>query len=464
MTPVMPRASAPLLVLALCCVLLLPATASAAEPFYAKLENGLTVYILEEHKAPVVTVQVWYHVGGRNELSGRTGLAHLLEHMMFKGTTKYGKGEYSRLIAKNGGTENAFTANDETVYFSTLSSGKVALALELEADRMSNLLLDPKEVALERNVVKEERRMRTDDDPQSLLVESDYAMAFPAHPYGRPVIGWMDDISRLTRDDLAAFYHRYYAPNNATLVVVGNVTPKEIMPVIQRTFGAIPARPFTYDPITPEQPQYGERRFILKREAQLPVVFMGYHVPNYSSADADALEVLGTILSSGKSSRLYQDLVYTQRIALSADGGYEPLTIDGDLFYFYAMAQPGHTHEELEAALDKEIERLQNEPVTDRELQKAKNGLLAGYIFGQDSNFFRAMQIGQTVNVGAGVKYIDTYTSRIQAVTKEQVRQAAKRFLLKDHRTVGYLVPLQPPADSGSPSTVPAPQKAQPPS
>jgi zinc protease len=437
-------------------LLVLPVAASAAPPFFATLDNGLTVYILEEHKAPVVTSQLWYHVGGRNELSGRTGLAHLLEHMMFKGTTNHGKGEYSRLIAKNGGSENAFTANDETVYFSTLSSDRVELALELEADRMSNLLLDPKEMALERNVVKEERRMRTDDDPQSLLVESAYAMAFPAHPYGRPVIGWMDDISGLTRDDLAAFYHRYYVPSNATLVVVGDVTAKKLMPIIQRDFGSIPAKPVTDDPITPEQPQFGERRFILKREAQLPVVFMGYHVPNYRGADADALEMLGTILSSGKSSRLYQSLVYEQRIALSADGGYDPLSIDGDLFYFYGMAQPGHTHEELEAALDKEITKLQNEPVSDRELQKAKNGLLAGYIFGQDSNFFRAMQIGQTVNVGAGVGYIDSYVSRIQAVTKEQVQRAAQRYLLKDHRTVGYLVPL-PPAGAGAPETGSAP-------
>jgi zinc protease len=439
-----------------CGLLVLPAVAFAAPPFFATLDNGLTVYILEEHKAPVATVQVWYHVGGRNELSGRTGLAHLLEHMMFKGTTNHGKGEYSRLIAKNGGSENAFTANDETVYFSTLSSDRVELALELEADRMSNLLLDPKEVVLERDVVKEERRMRTDDDPQSLLVETAYAMAFPAHPYGRPVIGWMDDISRLTRDELAAFYHRYYVPNNATLVVVGDVTAKELMPIIKRAFSAIPAKPVTDDPITPEQPQFGERRFVLKREAQLPVVIMGYHVPNYSGADADALEVLGTILSSGKSSRLYRSLVYEQRIALSADGGYDPLSIDGDLFYFYGMAQPGHTHEELEAALDKEIASLQNEPVSDRELQKAKNGLLASYIFGQDSNFFRAMQIGQAVNVGAGVGYIDSYVSRIQAVTKEAVQQAAQRYLLKDHRTVGYLVPL-PPAGAGPQETEPAP-------
>ncbi|MBI3621944.1 MAG: insulinase family protein [Nitrospirae bacterium] len=433
-------------------MLLLPAAAAAAPPFSATLENGLTVYILEEPKAPVATIQVWYHVGGRNELSGRTGLAHLLEHMMFKGTTNHGKGEYSRLIAKNGGTENAFTANDETVYFSNLASDRTELGLELEADRMANLLLDPKEAMLERDVVKEERRMRTDDDPQSLLVETGYALAFLAHPYGRPVIGWMEDISRLTRDDMAAFYHRYYTPNNATLVVVGDVSAKRLMPVIQRTFGSIPSRPVAFDPITPEQPQLGERRFVLKREAQLPVVFMGYHVPNYSGADAAALEVLGTILSSGKSSRLYRNLVYQQRVALSADGGYDPLSIDPDLFYFYGMAQPGHTHEELEASLDQEIAKLQNELVGDRELQKAKNGLLAGYIFGQDSNFFRAMQIGRTVNVGAGVGYIDSYVPRIQAVTREAVRRAAQQYLVKDHRTVGYLVPLPPSSTPGTPA------------
>ena len=441
------------------CLLLLPAAALAAPPFYARLDNGLTIYILEEPKAPVVTIQVWYHVGGRNELSGRTGLAHLLEHMMFKGTTNHGKGEYSRLIAKNGGSENAFTANDETVYFSNLASDRVELGLELEADRMANLLIDPKEMTLERDVVKEERRMRTDDDPQSLLVETGYALAFLAHPYGRPVIGWMDDISGLTHDDLAGFYHRYYVPNNATLVVVGDVTAAKLMPLIRRYFDAVPTKPVTFDPITPEQAQLGERRFVLKKEAQLPVVFMGYHVPNYSSADAAALEVLGTILSSGKSSRLYRSLVYEQRIALSADGGYDPLSIDPELFYFYGMAQPGHTHEEVETALDKEIAKLQSEPVSDRELRKAKNGLLAAYIFGQDSNFFRAMQIGRTVNVGAGVGYIDNYVPRIEAVTKEAVQQAAQRYLVKDHRTVGYLIPLPPAAspDSHNEPAAPAP-------
>jgi zinc protease len=424
-----------------------PAVAQAA-PFSAKLDNGLAVYIIEEPKAPVVTIQLWYHVGGRNEVSGKTGLAHLLEHMMFKGTTAHGKGEYSRLIAKNGGTENAFTGNDQTVYFSNLSSDRVELGLELEADRMSHLLLDPQEALLERDVVKEERRMRTDDDPQSQLVETGYALAYLAHPYGRPVIGWMDDISRLTRDDMAAFYQRYYAPNNATLVIVGDVTAKQVMPVVRRHFGVAPAKPVTFDPVTPEPAQRGERRFVLKKEAQLPVVFMGYHAPTYAGEDADALDVLAAILSSGKSSRLYQSLVYEQRLALSADGGYDALSIDPDLFYFYGMAQPGHTPEELEAAFDREIKRLQDELVGDRELQKVKNSITAGYIFGQDSNFFRAMQIGRAVNVGAGADYPDQYVKRIQAVTKEQVRQAARRYLIADQRTVGYLLPLPQPADT----------------
>jgi len=431
------------------------APAAQAAPVFTRLDNGLTVYIIEEPKAPVVTLQVWYHVGGRNELSGRTGLAHLLEHMMFKGTTEHGKGEYSRLIAKNGGTENAFTANDETVYFMSLSSDRINLGLELESDRMSHLLLDPKEVTLERNVVKEERRMRTDDDPQSLLVETGYAIAFLAHPYGRPVIGWMDDINQLTHDDLAQFYGRYYVPNNATVVIAGDVNAKTLLPIIQRYFGQIPAKPVTFDPITPEQPQMGERRFVLKREAQLPIVFMGYHAPNYHGDDAYALDVLASVLSSGKSSRLYKNLVYDQQIALSAEGGYEALSIDPELFYFYAMAQPGHTHEELEAALDKEIARLQSDLISDKELQKVKNGITASYLFSQDSNFARAMEVGRAVNVGAGADYPDTYVKRIQAVTKEAVRDAARRYLVKDQRTVGYLIPL-PPTPGHEPSLGPA--------
>ena len=422
----------------------LPAGTAQAAPFSAKLDNGLTVFIVEEPKAPVVTIQLWYRVGGRDEANGRTGLAHLLEHMMFKGTAKHGKGEYSRLIAKNGGTENAFTSNDETVYFANLASDKVELGLELEADRMINLILDPKEVELEREVVKEERRMRTEDDPQSLLVETGYAVSFLAHPYGRPVIGWMEDIGRLTQDDLRQFYQRYYTPNNATLVIVGDVNAKRLMPLIERHFGTTPSRPVVRDPITSEPPQRGERRVVVKKEAQLPVVFMGYHVPNHTSADAQALEVLAAILSSGKSSRLYNSLVYEQRLALSAGGGYEPLSADPELFYFYGMAQPGHTHQELEAALDQEITRLQTDLVSDHELQKAKNGITAGYLFGQDSNFYRAMQIGRPVTVGAGADYAERYVSRIRAVTKEAVRQAARDFLQADRRTVGYLVPLPP--------------------
>ncbi len=427
-------------------VLAIPIAAHAAAPFSTRLDNGLTVYIIEEPKAPVVTLQLWYHVGARQEISGKTGLAHLTEHMMFKGTTEHGKGEYSRLIAKNGGTENAFTANDYTVYFANLASDRIDLGLELEADRMSNLLLDPKEVTLERDVVKEERRMRTDDDPQSSLIETGYALAFLAHPYRRPVIGWMSDISQLSREDLADWYHSYYTPNDATLVVAGDVTAKQLLPIIQRYFGAARSKPIPSPVITPEPPQHGERRFVLKREAQLPIVFMGYHVPNYGGDEAYALDLLATILSSGKSSRLYRSLVYQQRLALSAGGGYEALSSDPELFYFYGMAQPGHSAEEMEAAFDREIKRLQEEPVSDHELQKAKNGIAAGYLFGQDSNFFRAMQVGQAVTVGAGAAYVEHYVERIQAVTKDAVQQAAKRYLIPEQRTIGYLMPLPPAA------------------
>lgn len=435
-------------------LLCLPFPALAAAPFTTRLDNGLTVYVIEEHKAPVVTIQLWYHVGGRNEVSGKTGLAHLTEHMMFKGTSNHGKGQYSRTIAKNGGTENAFTSNDHTVYFSTLSSDRVELGLELEADRMTNLLLDPDEVRLERDVVMEERRLRTDDDPQSLLVETGSAVAFLAHPYRHPVIGWMEDISRLTRDDLAQFYHRYYAPNNAALLIAGDVSPTAILPVIKRYFGPIPQRPIPTDVITTEPPQLGERRFELKKEAQLPFVFMGYHTPNFTSDDTYALEVLATVISSGKSSRLYQSLVYDQRLALSAGGSYDGMSRDPDLFYFYGMTQPNHSPQELEAAFDREIERLQREPISDWELQKAKNSIAAGYIFGQDSNFYRAMLIGQADSVGAGVDYVDHYVERIQAVTKADVQAAAKRYLVPDQRTVGYLIPLPatpPTADGAEP-------------
>jgi len=415
--------------------------AQAREIQTRTLENGLKVILVEEHKSPVVTIQIWYRAGSRNEVTGKTGLAHLTEHMMFKGTPKYGKGEFSRMIAKVGGTENAFTSKDFTAYFENLSADQIGLALNLESDRMTNLSLDTKEFQLERDVVKEERRLRTDDDPQSLVVEYLYAMAFLVHPYHAPTLGWMTDLNSIERNDVTAFYKRYYSTNNAILVIVGDITPEKLLPKIQQTFGRVP-KGFPVPPFHIVEPeQNGERRFVIKKEAQLPFVFAGYPVPNFSHPDNYALAVLANILFSGKSSRLYRSLVYDQKLALDVGGEYPNLSANPDLFYLYGIPQPGKSAEELEKALYAEIQKVTSEPISDPELQKAKNQIEAGFIMGQDSNFFQAMQIGSAEAVGAGYNYQESYVENIRKVTKEDVMRVAKTYLVEDHRTVGILLP-----------------------
>ena len=424
-------------------LLLLPVSSAQAQALQTlTLPNGLKVILVEEHKAPVVTIQVWYRAGSRNEVTGKTGLAHLTEHMMFKGTPRYGKGEFSRSIARVGGTENAFTGKDYTAYFENLSADQVGLALNLESDRMTNLLLDTKEFQLEREVVKEERRLRTDDDPQSLVVEHLFATAFLVHPYHAPIIGWMTDLSNLERNDVTAFYKRHYSPSNAILVIVGDIDPKKLLPKIQQTFGKVP-RGFPVAPFRIAEPeQTGERRFVIKKEAQLPFLFAGYPVPTFSHPDNYSLGVLANILFSGKSSRLYRSLVYEKKLALDIGGEYPNLSANPDLFYIYGVPQPDNTADEIEQALYAEIEKLKAEPVTDQELQKAKNQIAAGFIMGQDSNFYRAMQIGSAEAVGAGYGYQESYVENIQKVTKEDVMRAAQTYLIEDHRTVGTLLPL----------------------
>lgn len=416
-----------------------------------RLENGLKVLLMEEHKAPVVTFQVWYKVGSRNEITGKTGLSHLTEHMMFKGTTKHGKGEFSRIVAKNGGTENAFTGNDYTAYFENFASDRIELSLELESDRMQNLLVDPKEFLLERDVVKEERRSRTDDDPYSFLIENLYAVAFLVHPYHSPVIGWMSDLDSLVRDDVYDYYKRHYLPNNATIVVVGDFDTKTLVPKIRNAFAGISKGSALPQYIPPEPAQIGERRAVVKREAQLPFVFAGYHTPNYQSPDNFALTVLSTLLSSGKSSRLYRNLIYEQQVALDAGGHYNSLTTDPELFYVYATARPGKSPEEIEKALKAEIARLQAEPVSDQELQKAKNQIEAEFLMGADSNFFLAMQIGTAETVGAGHGYVTSFIENIRKVTAADVTRVAKKYLVDDAKSIGTLLPLPPPAAGAEP-------------
>ncbi|MDE2180118.1 MAG: insulinase family protein [candidate division NC10 bacterium] len=404
------------------------------------LENGLKILLLEEHKAPVVTVHVWYRVGARNEQPGTTGLSHLLEHMMFKGTSKVGPGQFSRIIKKNGGRDNAFTSEDYTGYFETFASDRVELALTLEADRMRGLLLDPKEVASEKKVVMEERRLRTDDDPVSALREAMAAAAFQAHPYRQPVIGWMTDIEKLAREDLARYYNTYYVPNNAVLIVVGDFKSDELLPKIRQHFGPIPraADPPAVRSVEPEQ--RGERTLLLKKEAELPFVFMGYHVPNLKHPDNFALEVLAYILSGGKSARIYKSLVYEKQLALFAGGGYDRESIDPNLFPLYASVMPGKTAEQVEQALTAEIERVKNEPISDRELQKAKNQVEAGFLFGQDSVFNLARQLAE-YEIVAGWRAWEAYLPGVRAVTAADLQRVAKAYLTPDNRTVAVLIP-----------------------
>ena len=391
------------------------------------LPNGLKILLKEERKAPVVTFQIWYKVGSRNEALGKTGMSHLLEHMMFKGAKKYGPKQFSQMVQKNGGNDNAFTSKDYTAYFENFASDRIEISLDLESDRMQGLLLEPREFLSEQKVVKEERRMRYEDDPTSTMVEQMMATAFMAHPYQWPVIGWMADLGNIARDDLFNHYKTYYAPNNATIVAVGDFETKKLLPLIEKYFGAIPRGPDVSAVGAVEPKQLGERRIIVKKEAELPAVFAGYKTPNLKHPDSYALDVLQGILSSGKSSRLYASLVYEKQLALYAGGEYDNITNDPNLFYVYAGVMPGKTTEEVEKALYAEIEKLKTEPVTDEELRKAKNQIEAGFIMGQDSVFFQAMLLGRHETV-ASWKMLEKYLAGIRAVTKDDIKRVAKEY------------------------------------
>jgi zinc protease len=429
-------------------IALLTAFLAATSPVFAQelnvtekmLANGLKVLMKEDHKSPVVTFQVWYKVGSRNEKLGKTGISHVLEHMMFKGTKKYGPKTFSRMVMKNGGNDNAFTSKDYTAYFENFASDRVDISLQLESDRMQNLLLDEKAFMSERDVVKEERRMRTEDDPTSSMVEQMTAVAYVAHPYQWPVIGWMADLDNLTRDDLRQHYRLYYAPNNATIVVVGDFDTKKLFPKIEKYFGRIPRQtpPARVGAVEPKQ--RGERRVTVKRSAELPAVVAGFHAPNIKHGDSNALDVLQGILSSGKSSRLYSALVYEQQIALYADGDYDNVTNDPAMFYVYAGVMPGKTVNDVEKALYAEIDKLKTTPVSDEELQKAKNQIESAFIMGQDSIFYQAMLLGQFETV-ADWKLLQRYVENIRAVTKDDVMRVAKEYFIEDNRTVGILLP-----------------------
>ncbi|HEB74997.1 MAG TPA: insulinase family protein [Nitrospirae bacterium] len=423
-----------LLALLLC----LPLAASAEVKEY-RLDNGLKVLIAEDHKAPVATFQIWYRVGSRNEPAGKTGISHLLEHMMFKGTPEYGSKVFSRLVQKNGGIDNAYTTRDYTAYYQVLASDRIGLSVRLEADRMENLLLAPADVRDERSVVMEERRMRYEDDPQSSLYEEVVATAFKVHPYHNPVIGWMSELASIGRQDLLRYYKRFYSPDNAVIIVAGDVKADELIREIRESFGGIPRGP-EKEPVTSEEPpQKGEKRIYLRKEAKLPYVMAAYHVPGFPDSDSAAIDVLASILS-GKSGRLYRNLVRDKKVALNAYASYSGLNVDPYLFFIEGTVPPGGDAGDLEKALYEEIDRLKETAPSEREVQKAKNQMEAAFIMGQDSISFQARVLGVFEMLGDW-RLKDRYIEAIRGVTPEDVQRVARKYFTRENRTVGILIP-----------------------
>jgi len=406
------------------------------------LDNGLKILILEDHKSPAVTFQVWYRVGSRNEKDGKSGLSHFLEHMMFKGTPSIKPEEYSRIIAKNGGRSNAFTTSDVTVYFATMSRDKIGIELEMEADRMANALLGDTYFEPEKKVIQEERRLRTDDKPVAALDEVTSAVAYTVHPYRRPVIGWMDDIQNLSRQDLVDHYKLYYAPNNAFIVVAGDFSTEEILPKIKAAFEKIPRGPEPPKVRAEEPPQRGERRVFLKKEAELPFVMMFYHAPNLKSPDNFALDLLTVVLAGGRSSPLYHDLVYQKRLARSVDANYSSVSMDPGGFSITAQLMPGKEPPEVEREIDTLVDKIKSELISERDLQKAKNQVESSFIFAQDSIFGQAMKIG-SYEANGGWRQMDQYIDGIRRVTREDIQRVAREYLDRDRRTVGMLIPTK---------------------
>jgi zinc protease len=405
------------------------------------LPNGLKVLLLENRKAPVVTVQIWYNVGSRDEPLGQSGLTHLVEHLMFRGTEKVGPKMFSRVIQKNGGQDNAFTGRDYTAYYENIASDRLAIALNLESDRMTGLTVDQQKFQTERLVVQEERRLRIKDDPTASLYEEISAVAFKSHPYQRPVIGWMEDLEGLTHPNFLDFYHRFYQPGNAVLVVVGDFQKENLLPRIRETFGKIPpGKPIVRIKIQ-EPPQEAEKRITLRRqEARLPYVALAYHVPSFPHPDAFPLEVMSQILAGGKSSRLYQKMVYEEQLALETGADFPFNSRDPHLFYVSAQAMPGKSAEQIEHRLHQEISDWGKTPPSGEEIERAKNQIEASYIFAQDSIFYQGMLLGKNQTLG-GWRDIQKFLPGIRAVTPDDLLRVYRTYFQPSNLTVGVLLP-----------------------
>jgi zinc protease len=416
--------------------------------FHGKLDNGLEVVVVPDTRAPVVTHMVWYRVGGADEPQGKSGIAHFLEHLMFKGTEKVPPGEFSKIVARLGGQDNAFTSQDITSYFQRVAKEKLPQVMEMESDRMANLRLDEKDVLTERKVIMEERRSRVDNDPGSLLQEQIMAALYTAHPYHTPVIGWETEIRKLERPDALAFYKKFYAPNNAILVVTGDVQPEEVMALAKETYGKIPANPEVGAPrVRPVEPEpLAERRVILRDSRAGKATFERYYLaPSATTAEAgeaEALQVLARIIGSSATSRIYNALVRDEKKASSASAFYSSIALDMGRFGVYAVAAGDTKLEDIEASMDRVIDATIRDGVTPEELERAKNGEIANLIYQSDSQQSLAHSYGWSLATGRTIADVESKPERLKAVTREQVQAVAAKYLDRKRSVTGYLIPL----------------------
>jgi zinc protease len=427
-------------------LLVLPLGLAQAEVVEHRLDNGMKVIVKQDTRAPIAVSQVWYKVGSSYEHGGITGVSHVLEHMMFKGTEHLEPGEFSRVIAANGGEENAFTGRDYTAYFQTLSSDRIEVSFKLEADRMRHLKLLPEEFLKEVEVVKEERRMRTEDKPTSLTYEQFLAGAYEASPYRIPVIGWMSDLDALAVEDLQAWYRKWYAPNNATLVVVGDVEPQAVIALAKKHFG--PLKPEQIDRPKPriEPAQRGTKRFNVQAPARQPYLILGFKTPVVGTAEEPwepyALEMLAYVLDGGESARLSNNLIRGSQLAVSADASYNAFSRLSSMLLMDAIPASGVSMDELEQALMQEIERFKTEPVSEQEMERVRNQVIAAKVYEKDSVFYQAMLIGQLETIGLDWRLADEYVDNLKRVTPEQIKAVAAKYLIKRNLTVAVLDPL----------------------
>jgi zinc protease len=409
------------------------------------LENGMRVIVHEDHRAPVMVSQVWYRAGAMDEFNGTTGVAHVLEHMMFKGTQSVPPGEFSKRIAAAGGRENAFTSRDHTAYFQQMQKDRLELAMQLEADRMANLVISDELFAKEIQVVMEERRLRTEDQPQSVVYERLMATAYQTHPYRRPIIGWMDDLSNMTGQDARDWYVRWYAPNNATLVVAGDVKADEVIALAKKHFGALPLRTLPLRKPQAEPAQVGEKRIVVKAPAQLPYLLMAWHAPTLRDWSKDttpyALQILAGVLSGNDSARLQKSLVKTQQIAVNASAGYDAVARGPGMFMVDATPAPGKSVATLEKAIREELRRVQREGISEAELARVKAQVIAADVYQRDSLFYQAMQLGEYTIAGLPPEALAGRVDKLRAVTAKEVQAAARQWLQDDRLSVAELDP-----------------------